>query len=249
MFDFRTIEIAAIVFLSACCVTVPESEEQLFTPDPAIERLTVMPIAPSSIELVPPTPLELNVPLIRFNGHVNLELAQGFITVLNLAAQAGAKAVVFEINSGGGEVDAGFRMIKAIEQVPFPVHCIVDGEGSSMAFYLLQGCTSRSMTRRSRLMLHEASWSTTFDAKADPINFFNKMEEIQRVTRGLLEHTSTRTKIPMKTLLTKTKDRRCWWLNHEEARANNMVDHVYVSTAEVLESLRKSLRLPTTPHP
>lgn len=67
------------------------------------------------------------------------------------------KDVIVHINSPGGSVSAGLRIIKAIEGHKGNVTCRVDFFAASMAFTILQSCPVREMTDRSILMTHEGS--------------------------------------------------------------------------------------------
>lgn len=62
------------------------------------------------------------------------------------------------INSPGGQVDAGVRMIRLIElekSQGVRVVCIVTGEASSMAFNILTHCDVRLATQRSYAVVHK----------------------------------------------------------------------------------------------
>src|SRR3954466_93310 len=92
---------------------------------------------------------------IHFTGEVTQESVAAATKALGAAVPDGAHYVLFEINSPGGDVDAGFALAKTIEDSPAPVVCVFDGEGMSMAFYILQSCALRLMTPRSLLLIHK----------------------------------------------------------------------------------------------
>lgn len=92
---------------------------------------------------------------LRLNDEINDETVTPLVDAIEAAPADKADAVVLEINSPGGEVDAGFRLVKAIERYAGAVICIVDGEADSMASYILMSCDVRAMTRRSLLMIHQ----------------------------------------------------------------------------------------------
>ena len=137
---------------------------------------------------------------------------------------------VIEINSGGGDVDAGFALVKAIENASAPVHCIVDGEAMSMAFYILQSCTTRSMTKRSVLMIHNPSVSGRMNGGA--LEFQELADRLLALQNAMMEQYLTKMNITKKQQQNKitAKD---WYLGWEEAKSTQAVDFALTSVEQV----------------
>ncbi len=99
---------------------------------------------------VPPTVLK-----IKFTADIDDASAEELEAAFKVVAESKPDAVVIVIDSPGGSLQAGWKIIKILRASPVPVHCIVDGEADSMAFVMLQACTSRGMTGESRLLAHQ----------------------------------------------------------------------------------------------
>ncbi len=93
--------------------------------------------------------------ILRFEADVRPANADRFVSLMTDAQTQGFEFIVLELNTPGGLVVDGHRMASAIEGSGKPVYCIVDGEASSMGFYILQSCARRLMTKTSTLMTHE----------------------------------------------------------------------------------------------
>lgn len=137
------------------------------------------------------------------------------------------KGFILEINSGGGSVDDGFLLSKAIENSTVPVHCVVDGDGMSMAFYILQSCTIRMMTKRSVLMIHQPSVGGTSGGNVNQL--LELGEYLDNLYNAMVEHCTRRTLLTPAQLKAKI-DKRAWWMGHEEALKLRVVDFVVTTT-------------------
>lgn len=69
------------------------------------------------------------------------------------------KPVIVAIDSFGGSVYSGWKIIKAMKMSEVPVICIVDGNAQSMAAVILQACDVRGATPWSVIMYHKPSLS------------------------------------------------------------------------------------------
>lgn len=92
---------------------------------------------------------------INLSTEIDGSVADGLDRAFEVAKLIKPDAIMLVINSPGGEVGAGWRMVTAIRNSPIPVHCVVDGMAASMAFILLQSCTTRTMTPESILLAHQ----------------------------------------------------------------------------------------------
>jgi len=182
------------------------------------------------------------VPVIRFDAAVDPLTVATTQGLLQSALEAGAEAVVIEWNSPGGQVDAGFALAKTIEAMPIPVICVVDAEAASMAYYILQSCHQRLMTKRSALLIHQPSLAGSFSGNDK--DWANIAERLRVLGRAMIEHCSARTKVSADFMASKVADGKDWWLDWREALHIGAVDGVVRSTAAVVASLQKDLQLP-----
>lgn len=140
-----------------------------------------------------------------------------------LTSRSSEKEVTIEINSPGGSVFAGFELAKAIETKGPKVKCIVDGLGASMAFYILQSCQVREMTKRSVLMVHQPS--SGMDGSGDADEYQDAADFLRSLTRAMLEHCAARMKISADALEARVAH-RSWYMDYREALLSGAVDTV-----------------------
>ena len=145
------------------------------------------------------------------------------ILISALADKKDVEGFILEINSGGGSVNAGFALSKAIENSSVPVHCFVDGEGMSMAYYILQSCSTRSMTKRSVLMIHGPSINGGGDGNSN--DWMTIAELLRAMQNAMIEHCAARMKISPAVLKEKIEV-RSWWINWDEALKVGAVDYI-----------------------
>lgn len=156
-------------------------------------------------------------------GYVNDSMAAGLAADFMLMTPQ-TPFVLLHVNSVGGEVRAGYLIAKMIEEAPVPVVCLVDMEASSMAFYILQSCDVRMMTKRSHLMMHQPYTSLPEDI--DPAEK-RRIENDMRVIRyGFAEHISKRLGITAEEYLAILEAERDWAFTWKDALKWNAVDLV-----------------------
>lgn len=151
------------------------------------------------------------------------------------ANAAGADAIVIRIDSPGGIVPEGMRLAKAIEDSRAPVYCIVDGMAASMAFYILQSCNHRIMTRRSSLMVHEPS--TVRDQRGNWQDFMAIVVYLRTLGNGMASHECRRLVISQEDCESHFQLGQEWWLGWMDALKVGAVDTVIESPQVFLEQL------------
>lgn len=129
--------------------------------------------------------------------------------------------LIIEINSGGGSVDAGLGLVRAIEASPVPVMCIVNGEAASMAFYILQSCNIRAMTSSSILMWHSVSLTGRINAG----NAQSVVHMIEVMNKASAAYLAKKMKMTKAEIVEKMKSD--WWMDSDEAVSVGAVDQVF----------------------
>lgn len=130
-------------------------------------------------------------------------------------------SIFIEIDSPGGEYQAGFELSKAIESVPVPVICRVDGQASSMAFFVLQSCDIRISSGRSTLMIHETVMVGALHRKE-----LSSLTRSMEVKNAALAHQCTkRAKVSVPDFLAKIAEGD-WWMTPDEALKLGFIDVV-----------------------
>ncbi len=130
--------------------------------------------------------------------------------------------VVIEINSGGGEYEAGFLLVKAIEASPIQVLCQVDGMAASEAFFILQACDARSATARSTLMWHNVTLS---EANVTAVNAASLAKYVEVLNKAALSHVSKKLKLTKEEVAEKIRFSD-WWMSPDEALLFGAIDAV-----------------------
>lgn len=184
------------------------------------------------------------VPIAHYNGVID---NNGEKFVDQLMTQAEAKKVdfvVIDINSVGGSMAAGFNIAKRIENSSVRVVCIADGEVDSMAFYILQSCDQRYMTKRSVLMIHNPLYSRNLEmASNDEIH--NITDEADAQARAVMEHETAKMKIKPAELAKHIPGARQWWLDWKDAKKYGAVDGIVSSVPLALKDLREGKKIQT----
>lgn len=231
------VAVVAFTFLVAPGIAGLRAQE----PQKVVPQAPIVPKAPSILDLLEaaeepePKPVvtcvsdpkvgnDRCVPKYRFSDHVDDKSTKRAIDWIKAANEAGADAILFEINSGGGSVPAGFELARAIEDSDAPVTCVVDGDAASMAFYLLQSCEKRMMTKRSRLMAHEPSLGGFMGG--NPNNWQSLTDNLKTTAETMAYWCWHRLKISRKAYDEKTTGGKQWWFLSDEAKKVGAVDEI-----------------------
>lgn len=184
----------------------------------------------------------LYVPRISLVGGIDDDSVAATIAALEAVAAENPEAVVLEIDTPGGEVGAGMRLSRVIENYPVRLICVVDGDGASMGFYILQSCPVRLMTKRSSLMIHRPAMITT--GKLDKIDQANLEARLDTLADGMMEHIGARMGLSVEQISEKIPSKYMWWMNWREAVCVNAVDGAIQSVPHTLDTLRSIGSLP-----
>ena len=169
-------------------------------------------------------------PASNHHLHLDDEISDKTVAPLVAALDGARGRVVIEIDSPGGEVEAGWQLVRAIERSAAHVVCVVDGEADSMAFVVLQACDERVITERSLLMAHEAAAGV----RGQPDDIQNGLNHLRRINEQLVRFCARRMGMRWQRLSAMIAHGRELWLGPEEALRLHAVDRVVVSVGQVL---------------
>jgi ATP-dependent protease ClpP protease subunit len=188
------------------------------------------------------------VPLYVFDEVVSAPSVRRAISWMRSQREAGAQALVIKIDTAGGEVDAGFKLINAIESLGIATYCVVDDKAYSMGFAILQACTVRLATAHATLMIHEARLGAV-DPEGRPSEMpiavaadDQRNLGVQAVSHVMAQHCAARMKISLAEYLEKTAGD--WWMNGRDALAFGALDQVTFSVESVHRYVLAGLPLP-----
>lgn len=236
--------LASLAFLFTACATpntaarAVHAQSRTVSSKPVAEASPAMPQMPSILDFLTapeekPVPdvvceskdgIDRCVPKYRFSDEVNEQTSKAAVAWLNKANDAGADEILIEFNTPGGSIPDGFELARAIEDSKAPVSCVVDGNGESMGFYLLQSCNTRYMTKRSKLMAHEPSLSGGMSGQPNRWQAIADMMKAEN--ENMIEHCSHRLKISREQYVAKTEGGRMWFLLWQEALKVGAIDEI-----------------------
>lgn len=151
-------------------------------------------------------------------GTVTRESTSAIIAWLDEQEAAGETLLGLDIDSSGGDVDAGFALIRRMDAAVASIECVVGSAATSMAFAILQSCATRTMVPWAALMAHEARlYGGVTDAEDAAV--------LQATNDALAVQCSRRLRISIDDYKEKVNGRR-WWMSSREALAINAVDRV-----------------------
>lgn len=229
-----------VLFIGTCCAPVTKATQADKFID-MIQKLNAPP-DPAPDEVPPEASAANKVARMTMYGSVSSISVIMWNAKIAEAEKAGNKALVIEINSPGGDTEEGFKTAKAIEESPMLVVCVVDGTAASEAFYLLQSCDRRLMTRRSRLMVHEPYWRKLENVNRKALK--TNEHELDSLVTSWMEHAAGRMKLGPKGVI-----KRCeaeggdWYMGWEDAKLNTAVDDVVRSVPMVIHQLEEDMKI------
>ena len=180
------------------------------------------------------------VPTYVMRGSVTSESVQAMIDWMNQAKAGGAKAMVVELDTKGGNVDEGHRLIRHIEDLGVPTHCVADHEAMSQGFAILQACTRRYMTKRTQLMAHQPHVTMMLQGREQDAT--NIAENMRTVARSHAEQCAARLRISTDEYVRRTEHGKDWFMTWQEAEQVGAVDKVVPGVSHVREALRAGLQ-------
>lgn len=164
---------------------------------------------------------------VTFDRPVTHETADQLISVLD-SLPPETQAVVLVIDSGGGDVRAARRIVRALDDLP-ALACVVDGDGASAAYFILQACPLRLMTPRSTLLIHEGAIAID----GDPAEARKELEMLEAWNVAMASQMCGRLTMTLEDCTSRYRGRD-WWVNVIEAKEIGAVDGVVNSPREVV---------------
>lgn len=234
--------ISCLLLLFCSCAPVHSPIFPLDEPkDPKSDVTTQVPVIPSAISEVEDNYI---IPEIAIDSGINDDLANTFVNIMGqLDATGKVHTVVVEINTDGGSVEAGMKMVKAMERSRMRSVCVVSWRAYSMGASILQGCTIRLTTKEGVIMVHNPSIQVA-DFTGNSIKYHNIGNNLEATLKSMLEHLTKKTKMKPEDLMKHIDGGREWWLNWKESIEVGLVDGWCESTEQVLASLRDTNKVP-----
>ncbi len=212
--------VLGIFIITGCGIPSPFSNPFVSNPNsPKIEIASTV-----KEKLLARNSANKNVLVLGELGDVDDASVAAVIAELKEANSLHPKKIVLPINSGGGSVQAGWELIKAIETSKAPVVCVVESMAASMAFATLQSCSERIVTRKSSLMAHQLSMSG--EMRGQPEKWANVVRMMHAMEVALDWQCAHRLKISLEEYKKLIDSGRELWLTAEEAVAMGAADRI-----------------------
>lgn len=158
---------------------------------------------------------------IYIAGDINLRMASKFRRLFRKLEPSGHSGIVIEINSPGGDVEAGFLMIDTIRLSKVPVTTRVTGVAMSMAALILAAGGYREALPNSSIMVHQISSSL----RARVEDFDVEVQELHRWEASYWKFLDMRTGKTDAYWKQKCTGKNLY-LNPEEALAENLIHRI-----------------------
>lgn len=137
--------------------------------------------------------------------------------------------ILLYVTSNGGEVDAGFQLIDAIQNSKTPVYTINLGYQYSMALIVGLAGHKRFATRNAKFLMHDgSSFIYNSSAKAQ-----DQMEFQARIEARTKEYILNRTKITSEEYDSKLRNE--WYLFADEAKEKGITDFIIGEDCDIDE--------------
>lgn len=162
--------------------------------------------------------------LIIFNTPVVYETVEATIARLESLKAKGYKEAFLILDSPGGSVFDGARLVAWINHSPMKVNTICDGLCASMAAHLFEVGKTRYMTDKSTLMFHPASGGVS--GTLQQMN--SRLTYISNYVDGLDKNIATRSGMDYNTFHNRMLVE--YWVETSDAVKNNLADNlIFVS--------------------
>jgi ATP-dependent protease ClpP protease subunit len=157
------------------------------------------------------------VPLRHINEATTMAISRAIHS-----ARTHRKQLEILINSGGGDVEEGLRIIEMLKRSPVQVNATVDGTAGSTAAVIFQCATVRRMTASSTLLYHYANGRVGFQAFYDKKMLDRFRDKVLACQNALIEPIKQRTGMSDKEVHALLREAKT--LGANEALARGLID-------------------------
>ncbi|MDE0723272.1 MAG: ATP-dependent Clp protease proteolytic subunit [Alphaproteobacteria bacterium] len=177
---------------------------------------------PHGTVITDPDSLLLEERILQLYGPFEDGMAHILTSLMLILSSKSAQDMTMYINSGGGSVISGYKIIDTIESIPNDVAIIVNGMAASMgAATLINGAKGkRFATPRSQIMVHQVSAGTQGTIKDMERSFDHSKRLNDELHAMFVEKTGQPESV------VDTWFDRDTWMSAEEAKDNGIIDDV-----------------------
>ena len=152
-------------------------------------------------------------------------------------AEAGTDAdIKVSVNSGGGSVTDGYKIISALQKCTKPVTAVIDGYAASMGYYLCLGATKITAAKNSIIMLHSVQGS----AVGSPEDLIAEAEVLKKFNATIATMLAARTGLTEAEVTEKYLGKAVY-LTAQEALHAKLIDAIEEYAAENIPAVTASM--------
>lgn len=164
-----------------------------------------------------------NIAIVQLNSEVNSDTISDVMTKIKKVNKENKKnAIYLLLDSPGGSVFEGIRLITAIENSKIPVYTIGVDFCASMCAHILEHGKERYMIDRSRLMFHPASTMLMQEGEVDKI--YSRLGAAKRAIDKLDMYDAKRS--GQNYVEFKARRDSEYWTDAEDALQDHLIDAV-----------------------
>ncbi len=175
---------------------------------------------------------------IILRAEIDDAVADDFDKAFGVAKELKADKILVVIDSPGGVIDSGWRMIRTMKDSTIPVACVVDGMAASMAGVLLEACPVRMATHESLILFHGPSFGGGF-GRIGIKELKSILSYAEAISDSIAAFCSARMGMDFKEFKAKI-DGTDWWLATPEAVSRHAIDWAVDDIADAQHMLENS---------
>lgn len=231
----KIVSFILIYSLSFCKGTPPNK------PKPHVSEVAQKSTKVVSNSIKSNTSAKKNIIIHKLDAEVTKDSVEESIDRLSYAVRTHADYFMLVINSPGGSVTAGWKLIEAIESAPITTVCLVSNEAASMAAVITESCSIRAITIQGSMMWHEPSLSL-LEVSGQPNEWESLGQMLRTLKDGLAEYVSYHfKKVSSEEYNRRTSGGLMWWMSSKEALKYGAVDMVVPSVKALYLLLQNSV--------
>lgn len=193
---------------------------------PFLLLVSSFPRIANALILIPDNSINPAYDIVILNEEIDQKTSDNTILKIHeLQSVDKDKPIYMLIDSPGGEVIEGARIIDAMVASNRPIYTVAMGETASMAAIIHSYGEKRYMLPNAILMYHTISGSYS----GDIVRIQSRLRMAEGLQDRYAKHICSVTNVTMDELNHKMMDE--WWVNSDEAQKRKFVDDLIISTA------------------
>jgi ATP-dependent Clp endopeptidase proteolytic subunit ClpP len=149
--------------------------------------------------------------LLVLKGDVRAHRVDPIVEEMVLLSKDSPRKIFMVINTNGGSIEAGMRLVTTMRSIDNEVICLVDSKAYSMGAIIAAFCTRTYVQKHAMLMFHEAHYGVSGMESIVP----SRVEATQKYLK--LFHTEIAKRLKMSYTAYRDKIITEWWMTAEEA--------------------------------